>query len=122
MGTASRPSSRCLVCGDAGASVILTHAHATVLRCAHCGLVYVDPLPGEDELRSLYLGYDVGEGEPAFASQLAGTRKARVREGGPPEGVALPRDEIYLRDRGALHRGRLPVYWGPSLVVLAVKP
>src|SRR2546422_208753 len=78
MGTASRPSSRCLVCGDAGASVILTHAHATVLRCAHCGLVYVNPLPGERELRSLYLDYDVGESDPAFASQVAGTRKARA--------------------------------------------
>ena len=32
--------------------------------------------------------------------------------GRPPDGVALPPDEIRLRDRGALRRGRLPVVLG----------
>src|SRR5206468_2466956 len=39
-------------------------------------------------------------------------REALVREGGPPEGLALPRDEVHLRDRGALRRRPLPVVLG----------
>jgi len=62
--------------------LILTRVVVTVLQCVNCGLVFVDPLPGEDELRSLYLDYDVGEGDPAFASQLARTRRATTRRGG----------------------------------------
>src|SRR5437879_6431378 len=51
----ARPVRRCLVCGDGRANLVLTQTATTVLRCAHCGLVFVDPLPGDRELRALYL-------------------------------------------------------------------
>src|SRR2546421_12561266 len=74
----SRPVGRCLGCGGARANVILTQSATTVLQCADCGLVFVDPLPGERELRSLYLDYDVGEDDPAFAAELAWARRSRA--------------------------------------------
>jgi SAM-dependent methyltransferase len=56
----------------------LTQAATTVLQCANCGLVFVDPLPEEGEIRPLYLDYDVGESDPAFASQLAEMQRSRA--------------------------------------------
>ena len=75
---ASRPLRRCLVCGDARARFVLAQTATTVLQCANCGLVFIDPLPGESELCSLYLDYDVGESDPPFASELAWTRRSRA--------------------------------------------
>jgi SAM-dependent methyltransferase len=69
---------RCLVCGGARADVVLTQSATTVLQCADCGLVFVDPLPGERELRSLYLDYDVGEDDPGFADALTWARTSRA--------------------------------------------
>jgi SAM-dependent methyltransferase len=69
---------RCLVCGGVRTTPILAQGVTTVLQCATCGLVFVHPLPGDGELRGLYLDYDVGEGDAAFAAQLASTRKARA--------------------------------------------
>jgi SAM-dependent methyltransferase len=69
---------RCLVCGDDRIRFRLKQAPTIVLQCDNCGLVFVDPLPGETELRALYLDYDLGEADPAFASLLASRRKSRA--------------------------------------------
>src|SRR5207245_2666156 len=57
---------------------VLAQTATTCLQCANCGLVFIDPLPGESELCSLYLDYDVGESDPPFASELAWTRRSRA--------------------------------------------
>jgi SAM-dependent methyltransferase len=72
------PPPRCLVCGDARPRAILTQGRTAVLQCATCGLVFVHPRPGDGALRALYLDYDVGEGEAAFAARIEETRTARA--------------------------------------------
>ena len=69
---------RCLLCGDERIRFRLKQTPTTVLQCGNCGLVFVDPLPPETELRSLYLDYDVGETDPAFPSLLAWRWKSRA--------------------------------------------
>src|SRR2546422_5579211 len=51
---ASRPLRRCLVCGDARARFVLAQTATTVLQCANCGLVFIDPRSEEhtSELQS----------------------------------------------------------------------
>ncbi len=69
---------RCLVCGDERIRFRLKQAPTTVFQCQNCGLVFVDPLPSETELRALYLDYDVSETDPAFPSLLAWRWKSRA--------------------------------------------
>lgn len=50
----SAGSSRCPVCGLAASEPYCVLDGMTLVRCPECGLIYMDPMPGADELAALY--------------------------------------------------------------------
>lgn len=44
----------CILCGEARREVLIRKGDWTVMKCADCGLGFLDPRPGADELAGLY--------------------------------------------------------------------
>lgn len=74
----TRDNAPCLLCGDSRREVLIRKDNWHVYRCSSCGLGFLDPLPSEPEIASLYMQdyfadqYDKGvePDTPDFAKRL----------------------------------------------------
>ncbi len=69
----------CPACGQAHRRLYFATAGARLYECLECGLVYLDPLPGSEELDALYTDAYAGAQTGYFAKPEKKLRRSRIR-------------------------------------------